>query len=202
LDKHTKIFWAVFTILIASLLFFLFQGLRLNGGIMSSSETRVVLPLVIQADVSLLAFWGFILVFRINSLSSQRIELMKNLWEIGFKRDEIKVKLTETKDDKEEKEVLMKLHEELGDDAKTRKEAIEALYEWETALTSYSLLAVLFLVLSIVSGVYGIGVAFYAEQVDSFTAFTPIVCLFTGIVTTIFALSMFSFRVVKSLEIR
>jgi hypothetical protein len=202
MEKLSKLFWVIFSTLFASLIFILFISLRLSGGVTSSSETRVLLPLVIQADVSLLAFWGFILVFRINSLSSQRIELMKNLWEISFKRDEIRVKLVETKEDKEEKKVLTKLHEELGEDAKTRKEAIEAFYKWETELMIYGLLAVLFFVLSIASGVYGIGVTFHTEQVDPFTAFTPIVCLFTGIMTTIFTILSSSFGIAKSLEIR
>jgi hypothetical protein len=48
----------------------------------------------------------------------------------------------------------------------------------------------------------GLGVAFHAEQVDPFTAFIPIAYLFTGIMTTIFALLSSSFRIVKSLEIR
>ena len=113
MDRHTMLFWAISIILIASLIFILFQSLRLGGGVTSSSETRVILPLIVQADVSLIAFWGFILVFRINSLASQRIELMKNLWEIGFKRDDIRVKLAETKEDEQGKVVLMKLNEEL-----------------------------------------------------------------------------------------
>ena len=202
MDRYAMLFWAISIILLASLIFILFQSLRLCGGVTSSSETKVILPLIVQADVSLIAFWGFILVFRINSISSQRIELMKNLWEIGFKRDEIRVKLAETKEDKQEKAVLMKLNEELGEDAKTRKEAIEFLYQWETAMMIYGLLAVVFFVLSIASGVYGIGVAFNTEQVDPFTFFTPFVCLFTGIMSTIFALLSSSVRIQKSLEVR
>jgi len=202
MDKYAMRFWAISIFLIASLIFILFQSLRLNGGITSSSETRVILPLIVQADVSLIAFWGFVLVFRINSLASQRIELMKNLWEIGFKRDEMRVKLAETKEDKQEKEVLMKLNEELWKDAKTRKEAIEFLYQWESAMLIYGLLAVVFFVLSIVSGVYGIGVAFNTEQVDPFTFFTPSVCLSAGIMSTLFALLSSSVRLQKSLEVR
>lgn len=202
MDKHTMLFWAISIILIASLIFILLQSLRLGGGVTSSSEARVILPLIVQADVSLIAFWGFILVFRINSLSSQRIELMKNLWEIGFRRDEIRVKLAEAKEDKQEKGVLMKLNEELEEDAKTRKEAIEFLYQWEGAMMIYGLLAVVFFVLSIASGVYGIGVAFNTEQVDPFTFFTPFVCLFSGIMSTIFALLSSSIRIQKSLEVR
>lgn len=189
-------------ILLASLILILIQSLRLTGGAISSQETRTTLTLTIQADVSLVAFWGVMLGFRIRELSSQRIELVKNLWEIGFKRDQIRAKLAETKDNKEEKEVLTKLLEELGEDAKKRKEAIESFYQWENAMMIYGLLAVVFFVLSIASGVYGIGVTFHAEQVDPFTAFTPIVCLFTGMMGTIFALLSSSFRIMKSLEIR
>ena len=202
MDKYAMLFWAISIFLIASLIFILFQSLRLSGGVTSSSETRVILPLIVQADVSLIAFWGFILVFRINSLASQRIELMKNLWEIGFKRDDIRVKLAETKEDEQEKVVLMKLNEELGEDAKTRKEAIEFLYEWESNIMVYGLLAVVFFVLSIASGIYGIGVAFNTEQVDPFTYFTPFVCLSTGIMSTLFALFSSSIRIQKSLEVR
>lgn len=189
-------------ILLASLILTLIQSLRLSGGSASSQETRTTLTLTIQADVSLIAFWGVILGFRIRELSSQRIELMKNLWEIGFKRDQIRAKLAETKDNKEEKEILTKLLEELGEDAKTRKEAIEFLYQWESTMMIYGLLAVVFFVLSIASGIYGIGVAFNTEQVDPFTFFTPLVCLSTGIMSTIFALLSSSVRIQKSLEVR
>jgi hypothetical protein len=202
MDKYQKLFWAMIGILLASLILILIQSLRLTGGAISSQETRTTLTLTIQADVSLVAFWGVMLGFRIRELSSQRIELVKNLWEIGFKRDQIRAKLAETKDNKEEKEVLTKLLEELGEDAKKRKEAIESFYQWENAMMIYGLLAVVFFVLSIASGVYGIGVTFHAEQVDPFTAFTPIVCLFTGMMGTIFALLSSSFRIMKSLEIR
>ena len=189
-------------ILLASLILILIQSLRLTGGTTSSQETRTTLTLTIQADVSLIAFWGVMLGFRIRELSSQRIELMKNYWKIGFKRDQIRAKLAETKDNKEEKDVLTKLFEGLGEDAKTRKEAIEFHYKWENAIMIYGLLAIVFFVLSIASGVYGIGVTFHTEQVDFFTGFTPVGCLFTGIMGTIFALLSSSFRIVKSLEIR
>ena len=189
-------------ILLASLILTLIQSLRLSGGSASSQETRTTLTLTIQADVSLIAFWGVILGFRIRELSSQRIELMKNLWEIGFKRDQIRAKLAETKDNKEEKEILTKLLEELGEDAKTRKESIEVHYEWENSIMIYGLFAIVFFVLSIASGVYGIGVTFHTEQVDFFTGITPVVCLFTGIMGTIFALLSSTFRITKSLEIR
>jgi len=202
MDRYQKIFWVMIGVLLASLILILVQSLRLTGGTTSSQETRTTLTLIIQADVSLIAFWGVMLGFRIRELSSQRIELMKNLWEIGFKRDQIKAKLAKTKDNKEEKEVLTKLLEELGKDAKTRKESIEFHYEWENAIMIYGLFAVVFFVLSIASGVYGISETFHTEQVGLFTSFTPIVCLFTGIMGTIFALLSSTFRIVKSLEIR
>jgi hypothetical protein len=202
MDKYAILFSAISIFLSASLIFILFQSLRLGGGVTSSSEAKMILPLIVQANVSLIAFWGFILVFRINSVASQRIELMKNLWEIGFKRDEIKVRTAETKEEKQERAVLMKLNEELGEDAKTRREAIEFLYQWENAMMTYGLLAIVFFVLSIASGVYGIGVAFNSEQVGPFTFFTPFVCLFTGIISTIFALLSSSVRLQKSLEVR
>ena len=69
-------------------------------------------------------------------------------------------------------------------------------------MMNYGLLAVVFFVLSMASGVYGIGVAFNTEQVDPFTFFTPFVCLFTGIMSTIFALLSSSVRIQKSLEVR
>lgn len=202
MDKYQKLFWALIGILLASLILILIQSLRLSGGVISSQETRTTLTLTIQADVSLIAFWGVMLGFRIRELSSQRIELMKNLWEIGFKRDQIRAKLAETKDNKEEKEVLTKLLEELGEDAKTRKESIEVHYEWENAIMIYGLFAVVSFVLSIASGVYGIGVTFRTEHVDFFIGLTPVVCLITGIMGTIFALLSSSFRIRKSLEIR
>jgi hypothetical protein len=202
MSRKTILFWAMIIILLASLVFILFQGLRLTGGVTGSSEARTILSLIVQANVSLIAFWGVMLVFRIRELSSQRIELIKNLWDIGFKRDEIRMKLTEVRQDKEGKAVLTKLNEELEEDAKTRKEAIEFLYQWEDAIMIYGLLAVVFFVLSIAFGVYGVGVTFHAEQLDPFTYFTPIVCLFSGIVSTIFALLSTSVRIKKSLEIR
>jgi len=203
MDKYAKLF--IFTIsgLIAFLLFILYQSLKLTlAGFTSSSEVSATLPLIIQADVSLLAFWGFILVFRVRALSSARIELMKNLWEIGFRRDELRVKMAEANEDKEKKELLMKLHEELGKDAKTRKEAIEAFYRWETMVMYISLLPAVFLVASISSGIYGISVTFHTQLVDPYTAFTPIVFLFVGAVSLISALYSAEFRIAKSLEIR
>jgi hypothetical protein len=202
MSRKTILFWAIMTILLASLILVLFQGLRLAGGAISSTEAMAVLPLIVQGDVSFIAFWGIILVFRIEGMSSQRIELMKNLWDIGFKRDEVRMKLTEIGQSEESKAILTKLNEDLGEDAAARKEAIEFLHEWEDSVTIYGLIAVLFFALSIAFGVYGIGATFHAERLDPLTYFTPMVCLFGGIVSTIFSLLSTSVRIKKSLEIR
>jgi hypothetical protein len=55
MDKYTMLFWAISIILLASLIFILFQSLRLSGGITSSSETRVILPLISVLHTDLLA---------------------------------------------------------------------------------------------------------------------------------------------------
>jgi len=203
MDKYGKLFVLTVSGLIAFLFFTLYQSLKLTqAGFTSASEVRAMLPLIVQADVSLLAFWGFILVFRVRELSSARIELMKNLWEIDFRRDELKVKIAEAKEDKERKEFLTRLLEELGKDAETRREAIEALYRWETMAMFVSLLPAVFLVASVSSGVYGIGMTFHTELVDPYTAFTPIVLLFVGAVLIILARYSSEFRIERSLEIR
>jgi len=202
MSKGAILFWTMIIVLLASLIFVLFQGLRLTGGVIGSSEAETVLSLIVQADVSLIAFWGVMLVFRIGEMSSQRRELMKNLWDIGFKRDEIRMKLTEIGQDKEGKAALARLNEELGEDAATRNEAIDFLYELEENTMLFGLIAVLFFALSVAFGVYGIGVTFHAEQLDSLTYFTPIVFLFSGVMSTIFALFATVFRIKKSLKIR
>jgi hypothetical protein len=186
----------------AFLFFILYQSLKLVGGYAASSEAIAVLPLVIEADVSFLAFWGLVLVFRINELSSQRIELMNNLWEIGFRRDDVKLKMEEAKGNREKEEFLHKLYEELGKDATIRKDTIATFYEWEEIIVGIGLFAAIFFVMSICSGIYGIGTTFHTQSVDAFTFFTPIVCLIVGIMLTIFALLSSSLRIEKSLEIR
>lgn len=127
---------------------------------------------------------------------------MRNLWEIGFKRDELKARIAEVKGNKEKEEPLMILYDELGKDAITRKESIDAFYKKETQTTYAGLLATMFFVLSLSFGVYGISATFHTELLDPFTYYTPVVCLFAGVVTTVFALLSSSFRIVKSLEIR
>ncbi|HKZ94704.1 MAG TPA: hypothetical protein VJ249_09030 [Candidatus Bathyarchaeia archaeon] len=199
-DKYGKLFIIMMSILTGFLLFELYQSLKLtDGGFTSSSQVIAILPLVVQANVSLLAFWGLMLTFRTRELSSQRIELMRNLWEIGFKRDELRVKIEEAT---EEKELLKKLYEELGKDAKIRKGSIAAFYEWETSIMYLGLFAAVFFVLSISSGLYGISMTFHAELVDPLTYFTPFVCLFFGVVATMFALLSSTYRIGKSLETR
>ena len=167
--------------LIVFLLFMFYQELRLtDGGFTLSSQVAATLPLVIQADVSLLAFWGVMLVFKFRELSSTRSDLVKNLWEIGFKRDELSIEIAKTKEDRETCGVLKKLHEELGKDATLRKKTIGEYYQSETATWFFGLLAAAFLVGSISSGLYGIGMTFHTQMVDPFTYFTPILSLFVG----------------------
>ena len=203
LDNYGKLFILTIGGLLTFLLFVLYQTLKLTGGgFMRSPEVIATLPLIIQAAVSLLAFWGFILVFRIRELSSTRVELMKNLWEIGFRRDELKMKIADAKEDKEKKDFLIKLHEELGKDATKRKETIESFYRWEAMVMYISLLPAVFLVASISSGVYGISMTFHTELVDPFTYFTPVVSLFVGAASIICALYSAEFQIVESLEVR
>src|SRR3989304_7305423 len=199
-DKYGKLFIIMMSILTGFLLFELYQSLKLtDGGFTSSSQVIAMLPIVVQASVSLLAFWGLMLTFRTRELSSQRIELMRNLWEIGFKRDELRVKIEEAT---EEKELLKKLYEELGKDAKIRKGSIAAFYEWETSIMYLGLFAAVFFVLSISSGLYGISMTFHAELVDPLSYFSAFVCVFFGVVATMFALLSSTYRIGKSLETR
>ena len=180
--------------LIVFLLFVFFQSLRLtDGGFALSSQVSATLPLVIQADVSLLAFWGVMLVFKFRELSSTRSDLIKNLWEIGFKRDELTIEISKTKEDKETCGVLKRLHEELGKDVTIRKKAIGEYYHAETATWFFGVLAAAFLIGSISSGLYGISMTFHTQMVDPFTYFTPILSLFVGAMLTIAALLTHSF---------
>jgi len=129
LNRYGKLFVAMIVCLLAFLIFMFYESTKLpENGLMKSSEVIATLPLVVQANVSLLAFWGIILVFRTNELSSTIIELVKNLWEIGFRRDELTVRISECGDDKEKKEALMRLHEELGKDAELQRRQMEAFY--------------------------------------------------------------------------
>jgi len=73
------------------------------------------------------------LVFKFRELSSTRSDLIKNLWEIGFKRDELSIEIAKTREDRETCRVLKKLHEELGKDATLRKKTIGEYYQSETA---------------------------------------------------------------------
>jgi hypothetical protein len=202
MEKYTALFVAMACGVSAFLFYILYQSLKLVGGSVNASEVTTVLPLVIEADVSLLAFWGLVLVFRINELSSQRIEVTNNLWEIGFKRDDIRVKMEESKSDKEKTEFLSKLYEGLGKDAAMRKDTIAFFYKLETMFTNLGLFAASFLVISICSGFYGISTTFHTQSIDEFTYFTPLVCLIVGIMMTIFALLSSSVRLEKNLEIR
>lgn len=197
MHKYGKLFTIVMVSLTLFLLFLLYQHLKLtNGGFTDSSEVKATLPLIVQADVSLIAFWGLILVFRIRELYTTRIELMKNLWEIGFRKDELKMKINEAKEDKEKKELLKKLYEELGKDATTTNRLIELFYEWETMMMYTGLLPAVFFIVSIFSGTYGIIMTFHTELVDPFTYFTPLVSLAVGVLLTIFALFSSTYRLV------
>jgi hypothetical protein len=203
MDKYAKLYIVTVGGLCAFLFFMLYQNLKLTeGGFTSSSEVSKTLPLIIQADISLIAFWGITLTFKVRELSATRIELIKNLWEIGFKRDELKMKIAEAEEDEKKKELLMKLHEELGKDAATRKEAIEAFYKWEISTMFTGLLAIAFFIASVSCGLYGISMTFHTELIDSFTYFTPIVLLFTGVMLTVFTLMGSFYKLEKSLEIR
>lgn len=202
MNKYAALFVAMACGVSAFLFFILYQSLKLVGGSANSSEVATILPLVIGADVSLLAFWGLVLVFRINELSSQRVEIMNNLWEIGFKRDDIRLKMEESKGDKEKTDFLNELYEELGKDATIRKDTIATFYEWEEITTHLGLFAASFLVVSICSGLYGISMTFHMQSIDAFTYFTPMVCLIVGIMVTIFALLSSSIRLERNLEIR
>lgn len=189
--------------LVVFLLFVFYQELKLaDGGFTLSSQVAATLPLVIQAGASLLAFWGVMLVFKFRELSSTRSDLIKNLWEIGFKRDELSIEIAKTKEDRETCGVLKKLHEELGKDATLRKKTIGEYYESETATWFLGLLAAAFLVGSIGSGLYGISMTFHTQMVDPFTYFTPILSLFVGAMLTIAVLLTSSFRLTEELEIR
>ena len=189
--------------LIVFLLFMFYQGLRLtDGGFTLSSQATATLPLVIQADVSLLAFWGVMLVFKFRELSSTRSDLVKNLWEIGFKRDELSIEIAKTKEDRETCGVLKKLHGELGKDSTLRKKTVREYYQAETATWFLGVLAAAFLVGSISSGLYGISMTFHTQMVDPFTYFTPILALFVGAMLTIAALLTHSFMLTEELETR
>jgi hypothetical protein len=202
MDKHTAIFVAIACGVSAYLFYILYPSFRLTGGSLNASEVTTIMPYVIEADVSLLAFWGLVLVFRLDELSSQRIEITNNFWEIGFRRNDVRMKMGESKSDNERMEFLGKFSEELGKDAAIRKDAIAAFYELETILTELGLFAASLLVVSICSGLYAISTTFHAQLVDSFTYYSPIVCLIVGIMITIFALLSSSIRLEKSLEIR
>jgi hypothetical protein len=202
MEKHTALFVALVCGVSAFLLYILYQSLKLVGGSLSASEASTVIPLVIEADVSLLAFWGLVLVFRLDELSSQRIEITNNLWEIGFRRDEVRMKIEESKSDERKVESLGKLFDELGKDAAMRKDTIAAFYELETVLTNFGLFAASLLVVSICSGLYVISMTFHAQSIDLFTYFSPIVCLIVGIMVTIFSLLSSSITLEKNLVIR
>jgi hypothetical protein len=202
MEKYMTLFVGMICGVSALLFYILYLSVRLIGGSVAASEVNAVLPLVIEADVSLLAFWGLMLVFRLNELSSQRIEITNNLWEIGFKRDDIRVKMEESKGDKEKMEFLRKLHDELGKDAAMRKDTIASFYSLETILTNLGLFAASFLVVSLCSGFYGISTTFHTQSVDVLVHLTPIVCLIVGIMITIFALLSSSIKLEKNLEIR
>jgi hypothetical protein len=201
--KYDKLILPTVCGLIVFLLFTFYQGLRLtDGGFTPSSQAAATLPLVIQADVSLLAFWGVMLVFRFRELSSTRDGLIKNLWDIGFKRDELSIEIVKAKEDREMQKLLMKVHEELGKDAVLRKKTIADYYESETVTLFVGLLAAAFLVGSIGSGLYGIMMTFHVQMVDPFTYFIPVVSLFTGALLTIAALFTSSWELTEELEIR
>jgi hypothetical protein len=185
------------------LLFMLYQDLKLTeGGSILSSQSTATLPLIIQADISLIAFWGLILVFRFQQISSTKTELMKNLWEIGFKRDELRVKIEESGKDEEKKEFLLKIHEELGKGASLRKEDIEGYHELETRTLFTALLAVTFLIASISSALHGINLAFHAGMVDQFTYFAPFIFVFVAVLLIIYTLVTSMYKLTTELESR
>ena len=202
MKKSLAFFVAIMCGVSTFLLYILYLSLKMIGGSVSASEVGTILPLVIEADVSLLAFWGLVLVFRINELSSQRIEITNNLWELSFRRDDIWLKMKESKGDGEKIDFLTKLYDELGKDATMRRDTITSFYELEGILTNLGLLAASFFVLSICSGFYGISTTFHAQSIDAFTYITPIICVMIGTMLTIFALLSSSIRLEKNLEIR
>lgn len=202
MNKYTAAFVVMLVSLVTFLFFLIYQTMRMTvGGSISSSEALATLPLVVQADASLLAFWGLVLVFRISELIATRIELAKNLWDIGFKRDELRLRIEEAAEDKE-KLIMTKLHKELGEDATVRKESIEAFYKWEEMQTTIGLLPAVFFVISVFTGLYGIGWAVRVEMIDPLTYFAPMVSLGVGTILTVFALFATTFRLERSLEIR
>jgi hypothetical protein len=181
------------------LLFMLYQDLKLTeGGSIPSSQATATLPIIIQADISLLAFWGLILVFRFQQISSTKTELLKNLWEISFKRNELRVKIEETRKE-EEKEFLLKMHEELVKAAALRKKDIEGYHELETRTLFTALLAVAFLIASISSALHGINLAFYA-LVEKLSYFVPIVSLFTAVMLIVYTLVTSMYKLTTELE--
>jgi hypothetical protein len=203
MKKYARLIILTIVGLFVFLLFMLYQELKLtDGGFTSSPKAAVTLPLIVQTDVSLLAFWGFMLVFRFTELSSIRTELIKNLWDIGFKIDELKVKIAEVKEDGTTKNSLMKLYEELRRDAKLRRKTIEEYYDAQTIITFVGLLAAAFLVASVSSGLYGISLTFHTELIDPFTYFAPIVCLFIGVMLIIYTLLASVYKLTEELEIR
>jgi hypothetical protein len=180
----------------------LYQGSKLTQeGFTPSAIATSTLPLVVEADVSLLAFWGLMLIFRFDQLSSIRIELMKNLWDIGFKKREFRNEINGAKDENR-KEFLRRLNQELEEDAKIRRQSVEELYQVETITIFSGLLAVAFLVASIAAGIYAIGVAHAAELVDPLTYFVPSALLFTGVMFTISTVLFSSFKLNVELESR
>jgi uncharacterized membrane protein len=197
LNRYGKLFIAMIVCLLAFLIFTFYKSTQLQkDGLVRSSEVIATLPLVIQANVSLLAFWGVILVFRIRELSSTITELVRNLWEIGFKRDELRVKIIESREDKEKKDLLMQLSEELGKDAEQQEKRIRAFYDWKHMTMYTGLLPAIFFIASVSSGIYGISMTFHTEMVDQVAYFIPIVLLFTGMLSTIVALFGSAFEIV------
>lgn len=201
--NYGKLIMATIAGLVSFLALVFFLEFRLtDGGFTISSQVAATLPLVIQADVSLLAFWGIMLVFKFRELSLTRSDLIKNIWEIGFRRDELSIEIVKTKEETETCRVLKKLHEELGKDAVVRKKAVREYYQAETATWFLGLLGAAFLVGSIGSGLYGISMTFHTQIVDLFTYFAPIFSLFVGAMLTIYALLTHAFMLTEELEIR
>jgi len=201
--NYGKLITATISGLVLFLVLVFFLEFRLtDGGFTISSQVAATLPFVIQADVSLLAFWGIMLVFKFRELSLTRSDLIKNIWEIGFKRDELSIEIVKTKEETETCRVLKKLHEELGKDAVVRKKAVREYYQAENATWFLGLLGVAFLVGSIGSGLYGISMTFHVQMVDLFTYFAPIFSLFVGAMLTIYALLTHAFMLTEELEIR
>jgi hypothetical protein len=192
--KYGRLIIVVICGLIAFLLYILYLGSRLTtGGLVRSTTATATLPLIVQADVSLLAFWGFMIVFRFNQLSSTRMDLVRNIWDIDFKKRELGAKIQETKDEKK-REFLMRCSEEFSEAATIRKKTVEDLYELETRTILVGLLAVAFFLVSICSGIYGISIAHATESLDQLTYFTPSIAFFTGVLTTIYAVIISSWK--------